>query len=300
MTLEARPFTPERADAIAEMASRCTAGAMEPGWVRHVLASVIAGPEAVRDLWRDGRRAAVGVSIDNAETEGNAAELSVFTEPAGDVELITALLEWGESRARAAGRDRVDVPDWSGVELPEQLLTDLGFGVGHVMFDMRKRPGVVAPEPRAPLPDGWRWVPATADLAADYHATARAAFAGLPGAFVSELEVFRERLASTGDPPQLLLAADGSVAGFARVEVRADGVGLVGSIGRDPRHRGGGLGEHLMQRALENLEQKGCAGVVLEVAAVNDAGLALYRRFGFEVEREMSVYSKPVGTAAQT
>lgn len=296
-SLEARPFDRSLAAAIAELVARCTRGGMPPSWAADVLVNVITDPAAVRDLWRGTDRVGVGVSLDALETEGNAAELSLFCDPADDLEVVDALLDWGEARARWAGRDRVDVPHWPDSELPIEHLAARGYRVGHVMFDM-KRPSTAppGPSPRAALRDGWRWTPASARHARDYHETVRSAWRGLPGAFITSFPSFLRRLESYAEPPWLLLSDDPEtpVAGFVRVERRADGTGELASIGRHPAYRGRGLGEHLMARGLARLEALGAGDVVLEVAASNAAGLALYRAFGFAVTREMNVYSRPL------
>lgn len=279
---------------VAGFISRCTGGHLDSEWASHVLADIIAGPEAVRDLWRDGQRVGVAVCIDTCQTAGNAAELSVFCS---DDEVVAALLAWGEARAATAGRDQIDVPDWPGTALPQAVLEDRGYRVGHVMYDMKRSTDAApAPAPRSPLPEGWRWTRCGPDTIRAYHETARRAFAGVPSAFVSTFEVFRDRTAALELPPALLVSTDDDtpVAAWVRIERKASGAGALASLGRHPRYRGLGLGAHLVSRGLHRLAELGIVDIGLEVAATNATGIALYESYGFRTTGEMTVYSRPV------
>ncbi len=58
-----------------------------------------------------------------------------------------------------------------------------------------------------------------------------------------------------------------------------------------PESRGMGLGGRLLQAHLECLQAKGVKGVQLSTTRENQAAVALYQKFGFEVYRE---YSSPL------
>lgn len=294
MPFDARDFEPSHHDDIARFVSECTGGAMDPAWVTEVVTRVVTDAQAVRQLCRDDELVGVGVAIDGLETEGNAGELSVFTQPAGDPELTTALLDWGQSRVRSAGRSRVDVPHWPNTALPRDVLEARGFRVGHIMYNMHRADAAGPyPTPRTPLPSNWCWAPAGGDNLGGYYQTLRAAWQGLPSAFVEPEDKFREGVARFDESPELLLSSDAQtpVAAFIRVVTRSDGGGEVAALGRHPRYRGYGIGEHLMVHGLTRLHQLGAAPIVLEVAASNASGLTLYQSFGFEVSDEMNVYS---------
>jgi ribosomal protein S18 acetylase RimI-like enzyme len=290
--LMARPFTAAAIEELAAAIAAITGGALAEATARTVLGGVIAGPEAVLDLWRGGERVGVAVSIDTCDTQGDAASLNLFC-PGAEPRILDALLDWGEERARAAGRAHVDIPARPGTALAPGWLERRGYRVGYVMFDMHRPVAAGAwRQPRAALPPDWRWAEADAARAAAFHETVRLAFAEVPGAFVDDLAPFAARLLAADPRPALLLSEEGDVAGFLRVSRRADGDGALESLGRHPRFRGLGLGEHLVARGLDWLADLGAGDTWLEVAADNRAGLALYRSFGFHVSGEMNVYRR--------
>lgn len=295
---QVRPYDPAHCEQLAQFVSACTGGAMDPEWVSEVLTFLVSDAGAICELWRDGAVVGVGVSLDGRETEGNAGELSVFTQPAGEHALVAAVLDWGEARVGSAGCSRVDIPCWPNTGLPVALLSARGYRVGHVNYNMARADAAgPLPQPRTPLPADWRWGLVDDTNIHDYYATLRAAWRGLPSAFVDPFEQFRERVLSFDRPPTLLFSTDAAtpVAGFVRVKRRSDGSGEVAAVGRHPVYRGYGLGEHLMVRAMSLLQQLDARPIGLEVTAGNDTGLALYRAFGFEVDTELPVYSRPLG-----
>jgi ribosomal protein S18 acetylase RimI-like enzyme len=232
---------------------------------------------------------------DTCETEGNAAELSVFA-PGGDLETLEELIAWGEARAAAGPRDNLDVPAWPGCGLPEPWILARGYRVSHVMHDMLRPAGAPPPAPRTPLPKGWRWRDVDEELVAAYYDTVRAAFAGLPSAFIPDPASFRARALAQEPPAQLLVeGAPGEtprVAAFVRVDVSDDDTGILAALGRHPRHRGRGLGEHLVAHGLTLLAPDGARPCRLEVAARNHQAIALYESFGFATTTTMPVYRR--------
>jgi ribosomal protein S18 acetylase RimI-like enzyme len=292
--LVSRPFEAAAIEELAAAIAAITGGALGEATARTVLRGVIAGPEAVLDLWRGGERVGVAVSIDTCETQGDAAELNLFC-PGAEPPVLDALLDWGEERAREVGRAHVDIPERPGTALAPGWLERRGYRVGYVMFDMHRPVAAGVPrEPATPLPPGWRWTEADTARTAAFHETVRLAFAELPGAFVDDLSSFAARFSSLEPKPALLLSEEGEVAGFLRVSRRPDGDGVLESLGRHPGFRGLGLGEHLVARGLGWLADLGARDAWLEVAADNHLGLALYHSFGFRVSREMNVYRRRI------
>ena len=285
---ERRTFDGSQLDSIEAFVDELSNGEMASGWVAEVLGGVIGDRNAVCDLRREGDRVAVAISVDAFESEGNAAEVSMF---ANNERAFVALLDWAEQRVASAGRDHLDIPAWPGCKLPAELLATRGYRRSHVLYNMRRAPSAIA-QPRVSLPAGWRWSPAAPSDARGYYETTRAAFHGMPSAFIASFEQFQERLASFAPVPQLLLSSAGDVAGFVRIAKNDDGSGVLDSLGRHPRHRGLGLGEHIVARGLGELAALGAADVHLEVSATNEAGLALYRQFGFVVTSEVATYRR--------
>ncbi len=72
--------------------------------------------------------------------------------------------------------------------------------------------------------------------------------------------------------------------------------GEILTIAVDPDWQRQGLGGRLLSMALADLAMNGCRRVLLEVAADNEAAIALYRAAGFEdVGRRPCYYARPDG-----
>jgi len=293
-----RRYRPAERDVVVALIESATGGRLDADWARFVLSDVVAGPEAIFDLWRDGRRVLVAVCIDNCETEGNAAELSVFAarRAALTAEAFALAVDWALARCRSAGRSNLDLPLWPGSTVDVHALTAAGFERHHVMYDMTCETATGAARSTSePLPTGFRWEPVSVALARPYYDTVSRAFAGLPGAFVPSFADFCRRVPDPEAPTWLLIgpAPDAPCAGYVRVRPRDDGVGEIASLGRHPRYRGYGLGRHLLSRGVVELSRR-CTSLSLEVAAMNASGLALYESFGFRLAHRTPVYRRPV------
>ncbi len=79
----------------------------------------------------------------------------------------------------------------------------------------------------------------------------------------------------------LIAALDGRDAGFALLQCVPPEAELL-SVGVDPASRRGGVARALLIRAARELTQGGGGTMFLDVAADNDAALALYRALGFQ------------------
>ena len=62
-------------------------------------------------------------------------------------------------------------------------------------------------------------------------------------------------------------------------------LGAIQNVGVMPGHRGLGIGEALLLKALHGFRAAGMTRAYLEVTAKNDAAIALYRRHGFRCHR---------------
>lgn len=85
-----------------------------------------------------------------------------------------------------------------------------------------------------------------------------------------------------------VLEQGGQAAGIVRAGQRADRfqgfqIGVLQWIYVAPGHRGQGLADALMTRALAWMDAQGVSGREVFVTALNPAAVALYRRHGFEV-----------------
>lgn len=87
-------------------------------------------------------------------------------------------------------------------------------------------------------------------------------------------------------------AVDGRPVALALIG-RRDAAGWVGGMGTIPSYRRRGLGEQVLTAALEAASAGGCEAVWLEVIDRNRAALQLYYKLGFEVARDLIVWSLP-------
>ncbi len=82
----------------------------------------------------------------------------------------------------------------------------------------------------------------------------------------------------------------GEPAAFALIARRRD-ASWIGGMGTAPAHRRRGLGESALRAALEAAAAAGCRETWLEVIDANRAAEALYVKLGFEVVRDLIVWS---------
>ena len=94
----------------------------------------------------------------------------------------------------------------------------------------------------------------------------------------------RTEVFAGGTPGTLVaVAAGGEIVGMLHVESSRFGSGELGmAVARE--WRGRGVGSALVQAAIEWARAEGLHKLCLEVFAHNQAGLALYKKFGFAVE----------------
>jgi ribosomal protein S18 acetylase RimI-like enzyme len=79
-----------------------------------------------------------------------------------------------------------------------------------------------------------------------------------------------------------------------------DGTGWVGGMGTDPRYRRRGLGEEALTAGLATLGDRGGSVAWLEVIDQNRRALHLYEKLGFEVVRDLVVWSLPARNTDKT
>lgn len=74
---------------------------------------------------------------------------------------------------------------------------------------------------------------------------------------------------------------------------RRGAAGWVGGMGTAPPYRRRGLGERALVAGVEAARRRGCREVWLEVIDDNRAAIALYEKLGFDVVRDVVVWSLP-------
>ena len=155
--------------------------------------------------------------------------------------------------------------------------------------------------PVASLPDGYRWLP-WRPILSDRHANVkwRAFRHDLDGRVfrcLSQLEGCRRLVSEIGRQPKFSPDATWMIAFQPEPSWPADdcatiqgiarngGIGSIQNVGVVPEHRGNGLGRAIVLKSLEGFWQSGMTYASLEVTAVNDAAVGLYRKLGFRVTR---------------
>ncbi|MFE0757338.1 GNAT family N-acetyltransferase [Inquilinus sp. NPDC058860] len=269
----------------------------EPRWG---LSRLVLGPGSIIDMVdAEGRRVAVAAVVDATTNGRNAAILvPLCLLPGCDEDALAAfLLAEAEAVTAAGPRRRLEVGTEDVFAGRAAELQARGYREAYRMHVMR-RPLDAPPPPVPPLPEGLRWSPPTEETMRSQHEAVCRAMTPVPGASIADFESFAARARAMPDQHGLILHGD-AVAGFLRVHPPkiAGGEGDVALIGRHPDHRGGGLGDILVAESLRRLHAAGAGIAVLEVAAVNDAALALYRRHGFTVTETIPVYAKDVPAA---
>ena len=90
-----------------------------------------------------------------------------------------------------------------------------------------------------------------------------------------------------GNWPHFIAVCDGRIIGWCDISaldrpvfnhIGSLGIGIIAS------HRGLGIGKKLLQTALQKAEQKGLTRIELTVREKNQPAIALYKKFGFEIE----------------
>lgn len=87
-------------------------------------------------------------------------------------------------------------------------------------------------------------------------------------------------------------AAAGDVIGYAGINLLPPDAD-VQTVAVAPRFQGQGLARRLVDRLIADASEAGCAQIMLEVRAENDAALRLYENFGFEVIARRTSYYGP-------
>lgn len=106
---------------------------------------------------------------------------------------------------------------------------------------------------------------------------------------------FAEHVASNGiDLPCSRVLVQNRPAAFALIALRGSAA-WIGGVGTVPTARRQGLAERALTSTLQASSQRGCDEVWLEVIDANRAALRLYERLGFEVVRDVIVWTLPVG-----
>lgn len=279
------------------------------GWIREfpapgldadtanrLLTTVIRGGDSVVELVDGERRIGLFAVVDTCTSAHGSADLAWLgldrTHMSGPG--LATVIRVAERLVLAGPLDQLDVTlpddrvDWS------RALEGLGYRAAYGSYTMHRDAAPIDVRPRAPLPPDWRFEPLTRDRLIEYHSVVTAAFAGVPGAFVSSPESMASALDEAPIEPQMLLG-DGRIQGFCSVHVHhrsGNRIGEVVSLGRAPQTRGLGLGDHLLGRALELLADHAPDAYELGVSAANPAALDLYRRYGFVVTESWHAFRR--------
>lgn len=255
-----------------------------------ILDNFLTSPRDVCDLYVDDKRVAVAFLIPLKSSDHRIFELTAI--PIDDNPFLTTrILEWASQRLKGRPHDRLEIPIWMGSRVSRKTIQSLGYLKRHTMYHMEGvRRELKTPEAHI-LPQGWKWKLFDMNYLERFHRTVTAAFHKIPGAFIPDLEKYREITPTFKIAPMMLLDEHDDVAGFVRVSLVRDGVGELSSLGRSPLYKGNGLGEMIVLKGIEMLAERRVDFIILEVAGKNRKAIALYEKFGFGLSGSTDVFS---------
>lgn len=270
--------------------------------VRFILERLVTRPDGVLELVDGGVRMLVAL-IEGALNNDDAAELVVLgVDPPRDAADATlALLERAiaavTTLANGGPRSALHVPMRGHLEpLGVEMFTRLGFAVAYREYLMRT---LDARHDSPPPPALLRWI----DLDTSWVDAVRPmlidAFAGVSGVMFASPDDMAKRLLAHTPPARLLVdERTRELAGIARVILDPEArLGRVDLIARAATRRGG-LGQVLLGEAMRVLAEAGMTRFELDVVASNERALDLYRRNGFAVVSQDTVWSRPLTRGA--
>ena len=214
-------------------------------------------------------------------TDDAAVDPGDGPEPALEA-LVAWLGERGHHKVDSYGRDARRIA-W---------LEANGFTHRRSFFDLQR--GIDTPLAPAVWPSGVaiaRYRPGEDDEAVYALIYVDAAWAEVPGHMQRSLEGWRSTL--TPDYRGWVARRDGRPIGWVAGRVFSDGRGWVEQLAVARSARGLGLGRALLLHSLAELHERGATSLALGVQGENENAIGLYRKVGFEVEREWRVYSRP-------
>ena len=118
-----------------------------------------------------------------------------------------------------------------------------------------------------------------------------AAWAEVSGHAQRSLDAWRSAL--TPEYRGWIARRDGRPVGWVAGRIFSDGRGWVDQLAVARSARGLGLGRALLLHLLDALRKQGATSLALGVQGENESAIGLYRKVGFEIEREWRVYSGP-------
>ena len=285
------PFAPAHAGAIIAF---CAAhGSFDAGLLRRLLLDLTSDPAGVVVIGDGAGPVLVCTVVDRVHNGADAAHLETLgvRAPLPAAAFVHLVLTPALAFARGGARRALYVPaptERSPADETERALRDAGFTHAYDGFEMRRDGTAPAPAPQDPLPAGWSWAALDGGLIDAAHAALLEMFRGAPSFSLSPLAGFRRLVASGATVWRALLDGE-RIAGLVHIAV--DGArGELRTVGRHPAYRGQGLGPRLVAEGLRLLRAGGAGDVDLDVEAANESALALYRRFGFEVQTRTPVF----------
>jgi GNAT superfamily N-acetyltransferase len=236
----------------------------------------------------DGFRALLAV-VDTCKNVDDAANLELLAlRDRLPTTALPDIVNWAVEVASKGPCRNLDIELWTPHGPLEAGLAHLDFAKAYAMFRMEWRGELPGNSPST-LPLGARWQVLEPSRVAEFYAVMTLAFSQVPGASVPSREEMTQTLRRRTYLPEVLVCDDRVIA-FADTRIYEHGEGEIYAVGRHPAWRGQGLGDAIVWRALQRLCARGVNRIRLEVAAVNDDALSLYRRHGFTIAEKLPVW----------
>lgn len=247
-------------------------------------------------LWVEGSKVkAICWYIDSFDNYSDSAEIEIFIPPEY-IDLYPLVLSKLWSNLPPITRSNIEIPLRLQHPIEERVLKEYGFSHAFNLFAMhRDTPFEISTSPVNPKSESrFSWSVLTDERMTAYRETVRECFEGIPGMSLADPNTFAEMQKGFQNKPMLLMDEENQIAGFYRIHLHGSGIGEVSLIGRNIHYKGKGVGSILLHNALAGLTQLGARCYSLEVAAMNEKAIDLYKRYGFRMDHKIQFWRTPV------
>lgn len=255
-----------------------------PELVRRFVLEFISSSEFIFDLSDKSGRRAFAVLLDRVENAAGLTNLEILgmRDTVNQSETLDEILRWAKEKIPPQHKGiQVTFPE----EFPEQGELSQRHGLTFA-YDTCEMTAETSPQAETPT-----------QIACAHSADGPELYEALRLAFVNNPETsypprdqwlsgFRSRTEN-----YFVWRENGQISGFAHLMVSEDGKSSrVNTIGVLPEHRGRNIGRALLCHCLKDSHSRNIKVCVLDVSAINDQALKLYRSVGFVITTRQRSY----------